>query len=79
MSKIVCKNCKGTNFNLIASQIQGMDKVIDVYICRDCKQTLPVVTAKKDVEEDFDEDFHDVVFDKPPYDGDDGGWDPSIG
>jgi protein-arginine kinase activator protein McsA len=79
MSNRICKNCKGKEFTLLASEIQGLNKVIDIYICRNCKNALTVVTEKNQVEEDFDEDFHDVVFDKNPYDDNDGGWDPSIG
>jgi hypothetical protein len=87
MSK-VCRNCGGKDFNLIASNIVGMDKVIDIFICRKCHYSLEVSTVK-DTNPDFflnddvdvpDPDFDDVeIFEEDPYEDDDGGWDPSIG
>ena len=90
MSK-VCKNCGGTEFNLLASKIAGMDKVIDIYICRKCQYSLEVSTIKEtnpdfflDDEVDVpvpDDDFNEVmdIEIENPYEDDDGGWDPSIG
>lgn len=88
MSK-VCKNCGGTEFNLLASKIAGMDRVIDIYICRKCQYSLEVSTIKETNPDFFlneevdvpDPEFEDVeLFEEDPYEeDDDGGWDPSIG
>lgn len=85
----ICKNCSSTEFTLMASKILGMDKLIDIYLCRKCGHTLQVITVKdaqptiNNFEVDVpipDDEFEDSVGMEPenPYD-DDGGWDPSIG
>lgn len=87
----VCKNCGGTEFNLVASNIIGMDKVIDIFICRKCQYSLQVTTIKDTnpdafLKDEFDvpvpeDDFVDVmdIEEIDPYEDDDSGWDPSIG
>lgn len=84
----VCKNCGGTEFNLLASNIVGMDKVIDIFICRKCQYSLEVSTVKETNPDFFlndevdvpDPEFDDIeLFEEDPFDDDDGGWDPSIG
>jgi protein-arginine kinase activator protein McsA len=90
MYNLICDKCKGTEFTLLASRIQGMDKVVDVFVCNKCKVekvfVIPTVTAQDEIDintiPDFDEPEFEVLEDFPtdadPW-GNDGGWDPSIG
>lgn len=86
-----CDNCGGERFSLVASRINGKDKLIDVYLCMSCQHSKQVIieTDKQDdypvdvpiPDLDNDGDFeHEDWVERDPFDDDnDGGWDPSIG
>ena len=88
-----CDKCEGTTFTLLASKMQGLNKVIDIFLCKNCKANKIVTTASEinspidiptitDTYKDFDGevDYEEVIQEpENPYEDDDGGWDPSIG
>lgn len=86
-----CEQCGGTTFSLLASKIQGLNKVIDIFLCKDCKANKIVTTiaesnAPIDTPVNIDsygdgDNVYEEVLEEPenPYEDDDGGWDPSIG
>ena len=85
-----CDKCGTTSLTLLTSNIQGLNKVIDIYFCRKC-QTGKTVVTMRNVEvssiNEIDMDSYGEVNDpyettqepENPYEDDDGGWDPSIG
>lgn len=88
-----CDKCGNTSLTLLTSNIQGLNKVIDIYFCRKCQTGKTVITMRKamsvddiptntynypDVDIDV-EDSYESQEPENPYEDDDGGWDPSIG
>lgn len=90
MEPLKCDKCSNTDLTLLSSNIQGLNKVIDIYFCRKC-QTGKTVVTMRDVEvsilnkinmDDYGEvdDSYEILQEpENPYEDDDGGWDPSIG
>lgn len=91
MEPLKCDKCGNTSLTLLTSNIQGLNKVVDIYFCRKC-QTGKTVITMRDVEvnnikeiniDEFgnveDDDSYEVQEPENPYEDDDGGWDPSIG
>lgn len=87
-----CNKCGNTSLSLLSSNIQGLDRVIDIYFCRKCETNKIVTTMRQenpipdtplniDSYGDVDGDDGDYETIEPvnPYEDDDGGWDPSIG
>lgn len=86
-----CDKCEGTTFTLLASKMQGLNKVIDIFLCKNCKANKIVTTVAEsntpiDTPVNIDsygdgDDVYEEVLEEPenPYEDDDGGWDPSIG
>jgi protein-arginine kinase activator protein McsA len=88
-----CDKCEGTKFSLLLSKIEGLNKVIDIFLCTNCKANKIVVTSKEKnivvdtptntdnyVDFDGDVDYEEVAQEpENPYEDDDGGWDPNIG
>jgi len=94
MSKpLRCDKCEGTRFSLLLSKIEGLNKIIDIFLCTNCKANKIVVTSKEKnivvdtptntdnyVDFDGDVDYEEVTQEpENPYEDDDGGWDPNIG
>lgn len=86
-----CDKCGGESFTLVASRLQGLNKLIDVYHCRTCHTSKQVIIETEphpstpdpfvDVDNDGDFDYEPLdnePDERDPFD-DDGGWDPSIG
>jgi len=78
--------------SLLSSNIQGLEKVIDIYFCRKCQVNKIVTTLREssvitdaptNVDPFIDDDGSDYeeVLEKPenPYDDEYDGWDPNIG
>lgn len=89
-----CDKCGNTSLTLLTSNIQGLNKVVDIYFCRKCQTGKTVITMRKETLIDYREPNIDVYSDldvedsyesyesqepENPYEDDDGGWDPSIG
>lgn len=85
-----CNQCGGTSFTMLASKIQGLDKVIDLYLCRECKTGKTVITTKQDTPptaepevtvDDGDVEEYEEILEEPenPYEEEYDGWDPNIG
>lgn len=92
-SPLKCEHCGGTSFNMLASKMEGLNKVIDIFLCRQCKMSKIVMTPKLDEpsiqdaptnidaygDVDKDDGDYEILEPENPYEDDDGGWDPSIG
>jgi hypothetical protein len=88
-----CDKCGNTSLTLLSSNIQGLNKFIDIYFCRKCQAGKTVITMKQDTFNDYRdpniggysdididvEDSYEAEEPENPYEDDDGGWDPSIG
>jgi protein-arginine kinase activator protein McsA len=85
-----CDNCGGERFSLVASRINGKDKLIDVYLCMSCQHSKQVIIETNKEESypidvpipdlDNDGDFeHEDWVERDSFEDNDGGWDPSIG
>jgi hypothetical protein len=87
-----CDKCGNTSLTLLSSNIQGIDKVIDIYFCRKCqtsktfitfRNTEPVLDAPINIDSfgDGDRDDYEEILEEPenPYEDEHDGWDPNIG
>lgn len=89
-----CDKCGDTSLTLLSSNIQGLNKVIDIYFCRKCQTGKTVLTVREaisvddipsntdnypDVDIDVEDSYEELQEPENPYEDDDGGWDPSIG
>jgi hypothetical protein len=92
MTELKCDKCESTRLTLLSSKIQGLERLIDIYFCKNCQHSKIVTTLKNkepkdlesigvpDIPDVDDSDYQDTVSDiQNPYDDNDGGWDPSIG
>jgi hypothetical protein len=83
-----CDKCGNTSLSLLSSNIQGLDRVIDIYFCRKCQTGKTVSTLRQsevindtplDVDVSVDDGDYETIEPENPYEDDDGGWDPNIG
>jgi hypothetical protein len=92
LEPLKCDKCGNTSLTLLTSNIQGLNKVVDIYFCRKCQTGKTVVTMREETfiehrEPEFDSyddinensDDYETIEPENPYEDDDGGWDPSIG
>ena len=94
METLKCDKCGNTSLTLLSSNIQGLNKVIDIYFCRKCQTGKTVSTMREaisvddipsntdnypDVDIDVEDSYEELQEPENPYEDDDGGWDPSIG
>ena len=87
-----CDKCGSTSLTLLSSNIQGLEKVIDIYFCRKCQVGKTVTTLRENTpvadtplnidsygDVNVDDGDYEVLEPENPYEDDDGGWDPNIG
>jgi hypothetical protein len=65
MTELKCDKCESTRLTLLSSKIQGLNRLIDIYFCKNCQHSKIVTTLKN---QDNDGDIHTMsVIDTETY------------
>ena len=48
MTELKCDKCESTRLTLLSSKIQGLERLIDIYFCKNCQHSKIVTTLKSE-------------------------------